>query len=71
MRASIFYRGARRLRVVGTSLFAKAWPTSGTEPTNWMVTAIDSALTSSLCGLRMQMQSSVTLSITSFLATAQ
>ncbi len=60
-----------RFRVVGTSLYAKVWATSGTEPSNWMVTATDSSLSSGYCGLRMQMSSSAVLKITSFLATAQ
>jgi hypothetical protein len=60
-----------RFRMVGTSLYAKIWAASGAEPSNWMVTATDSSLTSGYCGLRMQMSSSATLNITSFLETAQ
>jgi streptogramin lyase len=60
-----------RFRVVGTSLSAKVWATSGSEPSTWMVTATDSSLASGYCGLRMQMSSSAVLKITSFLATAE
>lgn len=33
-----------RFKVVGTSLQAKAWLTSGVEPPNWLVTATDASL---------------------------
>lgn len=58
-----------RFRVVGTSLNARVWQTGTTEPTNWMVTATDTALSSGFCGLRVQIASGVTVSFTSFLAT--
>ncbi len=60
-----------RFRIVGTTLYAKAWQTGSSEPANWMVTATDSSLSSGYCGLRMQVQSSTTINISSFQATAQ
>jgi hypothetical protein len=60
-----------RFRIVGTTLYAKVWQTGSSEPANWMVTATDSSLSSGYCGLRMQVQSSTTLNISSFQATAQ
>jgi hypothetical protein len=39
-------------RVVGTTLTANVWASSGTEPSGWMVTASDSSLTAGFCGMR-------------------
>ncbi len=58
-----------RFRVVGTTLYAKVWATSATEPTVWTITTTDSSLSSGQCGLRIQVLSSTSASITSFLAT--
>jgi hypothetical protein len=60
-----------RFRVVGTSLYAKAWASSSREPTAWTVTGTDSSLTSGNCGLRMQLATGVVVTYTSFLATYQ
>ena len=60
-----------RFRVVGTSLFAKAWASNTTEPTGWTVTGTDSSLSSGSCGLRAQLASGVVVTYTSFLATYQ
>ncbi len=54
-------------RVVGVTLTANAWATSGSEPSGWMVTASDSALTSGYCGMRFLTQSG-TATVTSFQA---
>ena len=54
-------------RVVGATLTANAWATSGSEPSGWMVTASDSALTSGYCGMRLLTQSGTT-TVTFFLA---
>src|SRR6266700_1771845 len=54
-------------RVVGVTLTANAWATSGSEPSGWMVTASDSALTSGYCGMRFLTKSG-TATVTSFLA---
>lgn len=57
-----------RFQVTGSTLYAKAWETNQIEPTNWMITATDSSLQSGICGIYLQIQSTVTIDITSFLA---
>jgi streptogramin lyase len=57
-----------RFRVVGSTLYAKVWQTANTEPASWMITVADSSLLSGRCGLHLQVQSSVTADISSFLA---
>jgi streptogramin lyase len=52
-------------RVVGSTLTANVWPTSGTEPAGWMITVTDSSLTSGYCGMRFLTQSG-TATITGF-----
>jgi virginiamycin B lyase len=54
--------------VVGSTLSANAWPTGTPEPSGWMATVTDSSLSSGNCGLRIQLQSGVVATITSFLA---
>jgi hypothetical protein len=54
-------------RVVGSTLTANVWLSSGSEPTGWMVSATDSALASGQCGMRFLTQSGA-VNITSFLA---
>jgi DNA-binding beta-propeller fold protein YncE len=58
-----------RFRAVGTTLYAKAWATTATEPTAWTATTTDSSLTSGQCGLRIQVLSATSASITAFQAT--
>ncbi len=41
-----------RFRVQGSNLFAKAWPSSQAEPTNWMLMVIDTQLVSGVGGVR-------------------
>jgi len=57
-----------RFRVVGSTLYAKVWKTGGTEPASWLITVADSSLLSGRCGLHLQVQSTVTADISSFLA---
>jgi len=60
-----------RLFVLGTTLSARVWPASGTEPTTWMVAATDSSLSSGVSGLRMQLQTtSSSATISAFQVTA-
>jgi hypothetical protein len=54
-------------RVVGSTLTANVWASSGSEPSGWMVTASDSSLTSGYCGLRFLTQTG-TATVTSFQA---
>jgi len=55
-------------RVVGTTLSANAWLTGTPEPSGWMATVTDSSLASGNCGLRIQLQSGFSATITSFQA---
>jgi streptogramin lyase len=57
-----------RFRVVGSTLSAKVWQTANTEPANWMISIADSSLLSGRCGIHLQVQSTMTADITSFLA---
>ena len=52
-------------RAVGSTLTANVWAASGAEPSGWMVTASDSALTSGYCGMRFLTQSG-TATVSSF-----
>jgi hypothetical protein len=59
-----------RFRVVGATLYARAWRTGTTEPTNWMIIVSDTTFSSGFSGLRLQVASGVTASYTSFLVAA-
>jgi hypothetical protein len=59
-----------RFSVADSTLSAKVWQTGTTEPANWMVTVTDSSLHSGRYGIYLQVQSTVTADITSFLATS-
>jgi len=59
-----------RFEVVGTTLYAKVWAASTTEPSAWMATVSDSSFSSGQCGLRIQVYSGITAKITSFQANA-
>ncbi len=54
-------------RVVGSTLTANVWASSGTEPTGWMLSVNDTNLTAGYCGLRVLTQGG-TLTMTSFIA---
>jgi streptogramin lyase len=54
-------------RVVGSTLTANVWASSGSEPGGWMITASDSTFTSGYCGMRFLTQSG-TATVTSFQA---
>jgi hypothetical protein len=55
--------------VVGTTLYARVWPTGTAEPASWMITVKDSALSSGSCGLSTKVVTGVTAGYTSFVAT--
>jgi hypothetical protein len=59
-----------RFRVVGSNLFAKAWPGAQAEPAGWMLVAVDTQLTGGISGIRVKMAQGVTMRITSFLETS-
>jgi streptogramin lyase len=54
--------------VIGTTLSANAWLKGTPEPSGWMATVKDSSLVSGNCGLRIQLQSGISATITSFQA---
>jgi hypothetical protein len=56
-------------RVVGSTLTANVWPSSGSEPAGWMITTSDTGLTSGRAGLRFLTQGG-TATITSFHSSA-
>ena len=58
-----------RFRVVGTTLYAKAWATTTPEPATWTATTTNTSLSSGQCGLRIQVLGATSASITSFQAT--
>jgi hypothetical protein len=57
-----------RARVVGTSIMARVWQTGQTEPSTWMLIITDNGqtLTSGYDGLRLIVQTGITITITSF-----
>ncbi len=57
-----------RFQAIGTTLNARVWNASGSEPGSWMATATDSSFSSGKCGLRMLTQTGITATFTSFLA---
>jgi len=59
-----------RFRAVGATLYAKAWPSNMPEPTNWTLTATDTALSTGQAGVRVLVQSDTVMKITLFQATA-
>lgn len=59
-----------RFRVVGNTLYAKAWLASNPEPANWMLTVNDGSLSSGTCGMRILVQGGAVATITSFQAMA-
>jgi hypothetical protein len=59
-----------RFDAVGSTLSAKVWQTGTTEPTNWISTVTDTSFTSGFCGIRIQLQSGISASFTSFVAKA-
>lgn len=55
-----------RVRMVGSSISARAWQTGQTEPSTWMVNATDNMLSTGYDGLRLIVQTGITISITLF-----
>jgi serine/threonine protein kinase len=67
MQAKRFYK--LRFRTIGAVLLAKTWPSSDkVEPPHWQITASDTALMSGRAGLRVVIQPTTTITITSFTA---
>jgi len=57
-------------RIVGSNLFANAWPTSQAEPANWMLVTIDTSLASGIGGIRVKLLPGAVIRITSFVETS-
>jgi hypothetical protein len=58
-----------RFRVLGSSLFAKAWPSLQTEPANWTFLVTDTMLTSGVGGIRVHVAPGAVIRVTSFVET--
>ncbi|MBA2682148.1 MAG: serine/threonine protein kinase [Ktedonobacteraceae bacterium] len=58
-----------RFRTIGVVLLAKAWPAKQDEPADWQITASDNVLISGRAGLRVVLQTTTIMTITSFIAT--
>jgi hypothetical protein len=59
-----------RFRVLGSNLFAKAWPSAQAEPANWSLMIVDMQLTSGVGGIRVLLAPGAVIRITSFLETS-
>jgi hypothetical protein len=57
-------------RIVGSNLFANAWPSDQAEPANWMLVAIDTSLTIGSGGIRVKLLPGAVIRITSFVETS-
>lgn len=58
-----------RFRVLGSNLFAKAWPSAQAEPDKWMLRVVDTTLTGGVSGVRVLLAANTVVRITSFLET--
>ncbi len=59
-----------RFRAVGAMLFARAWRVDQTEPNRWLVITSDNSLASGRVGLRVVVQPTTVINVTSFTATS-
>lgn len=59
-----------RFRVLGSYLFAKAWPSAQAEPTNWMIQAIDTSLRVGSGGIRVLLAGGAVIRVNSFIETS-
>ena len=58
-----------RVRAIGTTFFAKVWPTETSEPPLWMISTADTSLTSGQGGIRIVAQNDAVVRISAFLET--
>lgn len=58
-----------RMRVLGSNLFAKAWPDAQTEPGNWMLLAIDTDLRTGAAGIRLLLAYHTVIRVSTFVET--
>ena len=59
-----------RFRVIGANLFARAWQSGQPEPATWMLTVANTALTQGMGGVRVLVQNTTVIRVTSFLETS-
>lgn len=59
-----------RFRVLGSNLFARAWPGDRAEPASWTLVIIDTQLTSGISGIRVLLAPGAVIRVTSFLETS-
>ncbi len=59
-----------RFRALGANLLAKAWRSNQPEPATWILMATDTSLTQGMGGIRVVLQSTTVVRVTSFLETA-
>ena len=57
-----------RFRAIGAMLFARAWRVDQTEPNRWLVITSDNSLTNGRVGLRVVVQPTTIINVTSFTA---
>ncbi len=55
-----------RFRAIGAALSAKAWSANQPEPNNWMLTVMDTALSTGFGGLRFLVQNGTVIRVASF-----
>jgi hypothetical protein len=55
-----------RFRIVGTRMWARAWPTKQAEPSAWMITAVDTSIPSGSGGIRLLLDGGASATITIF-----
>lgn len=56
-------------RALGANLLVKAWQSGQPEPANWLLKATDTALAQGMAGIRVVLQNTTTIRVTSFLET--
>ncbi len=59
-----------RFRVMGANLFARAWQSGQPEPAAWMLTVANTALTQGMGGVRVLVQNTTVIRVTSFVETS-
>jgi hypothetical protein len=59
-----------RFRAVGANLFVRAWQSGQPEPATWMLTVATTALTQGMGGVRVLVQTTTVVRVTSFLETS-
>ncbi|QBD83158.1 hypothetical protein EPA93_47245 [Ktedonosporobacter rubrisoli] len=58
-----------RFRAVGAALYVRVWPAGTTEPQNWTLVTMDTALTTGQVGIRVLVRATTIVNIASFSAT--